>query len=169
MVTTPAPSSRRNIWIAIAVGAVLLVAIAVAGVVLGGIVFYARHVHTASIAEQAARDEFDRTLARFAGQTPLVEIQGERNIVLHRTPDAPRRPIAALRVLVYDAREGRRVSVDVPAWLLQFTSLGGRFRIASLDALSSQRVTLEDLERHGPGLILDAREPDGARVLVWTE
>ena len=165
----PDPSSRRKIWIGIAVGAVLLAVVIVVGVVLTGIVFYTRHVNTAYVAEKTAGDELDRTRARFEGQTALLEIQGEHDVVVHRTPDAPRRQIAAVHVLVYDAGQGRRVAVDVPGWMLQLSSVGGTFRIANVDALSDRRITLEDLERHGPGLIVDTRQPDGTRVLVWSE
>jgi hypothetical protein len=31
------------------------------------------------------------------------------------------------------------------------------------------RVTVEDLERHGPGLVLDHQSRHGGRVLAWTE
>jgi hypothetical protein len=30
-------------------------------------------------------------------------------------------------------------------------------------------VTADELERHGPGLILDLTTPSGERVLVWAE
>jgi len=31
------------------------------------------------------------------------------------------------------------------------------------------RLTLDDLERRGPGLILDQKDRHGSQVLVWTE
>jgi len=52
-------------------------------------------------------------------------------------------------------------------------SAGGRIRIANLDVLDDEtggKVTLEDLERHGPGLVLDVRRARGSQqVLLWTE
>jgi hypothetical protein len=31
------------------------------------------------------------------------------------------------------------------------------------------RITVEDLERYGPILILDQKDTDGSRVLVWSQ
>jgi hypothetical protein len=31
------------------------------------------------------------------------------------------------------------------------------------------KITVEDLERRGPGLILDHKEASGERVLVWAQ
>ena len=33
----------------------------------------------------------------------------------------------------------------------------------------SLNLTVEDLDRHGPGLLLDYTREEEARVLVWTE
>jgi len=35
--------------------------------------------------------------------------------------------------------------------------------------LESGDLTFEDIERHGPGLLLDVVDTRGAQVLVWAE
>ena len=35
--------------------------------------------------------------------------------------------------------------------------------------LAKLRLTVEDLERFGPTLILDQKDSDGARVLIWSQ
>jgi hypothetical protein len=35
--------------------------------------------------------------------------------------------------------------------------------------LEDLRLTVEDLERYGPTLIVDHKAPDGDRVLVWSK
>jgi len=35
--------------------------------------------------------------------------------------------------------------------------------------LEKLRLTVEDLERFGPTLILDHKDSDGARVLIWSQ
>jgi hypothetical protein len=42
-------------------------------------------------------------------------------------------------------------------------------RDTPLSADMSLNVTADELERHGPGLILDYTTPGGERVLVWAE
>ena len=75
----------------------------------------------------------------------------------------------------------------MPAELLKIVTLQGRLRVTSAGNPGSaiERITLEDLERFGPGLILDASGTDvgamiaadaalgtdtlGAHVLVWSD
>jgi hypothetical protein len=50
---------------------------------------------------------------------------------------------------------------------------GGRFSLLKDNGINFDsertRLTVEDLERHGAGLVLDHRNARGAQVLVWTE
>ena len=74
-----------------------------------------------------------------------------------------------MRVLVYDAHEGRLVHVDLPFWLLRLMPSGALGSFGGDFSFDSGRLTVEDLERHGPGLVLDARDSRDAQVLIWTE
>jgi hypothetical protein len=60
----------------------------------------------------------------------------------------------------------------MPFWLLRMTK-GQPIRISSNDDPGSDavklKITVEDLERRGPGLILDHKEASGERVLVWAQ
>jgi hypothetical protein len=76
-------------------------------------------------------------------------------------------------IVQYDARAGHISRIDLPGWFVRAVSAGGRIRIANLGFSGDgdedmQRLTLEDLERHGPGLVLDLSRR-GGRVLAWTE
>jgi len=179
MTTVAADNRRRNTWIAIGlviVGAGALFCLALVG---GGIFFYSRHVSHRTLDHRDALAEFENARKSLAGQTALVEIPevrewrredlGKTSVVVHRSPDAPRRPIRTLRILAYDKREARLTSVDVPGWLLQLTTVSGRVRLSSTGFFSSDQIMLEDLERHGPGLVLETTTNEGARVLVWSE
>jgi hypothetical protein len=64
------------------------------------------------------------------------------------------------------------VNLDLPIWLLRFHrrpnyvhwNWGGEdFAFENVD------LSVEDIERHGPGLILDFEDRYGERVLLWTE
>jgi hypothetical protein len=181
MSTTANPASRRRTWIIVAVSVLLACVLLFVAAIGTGIVLFRRHVHSQIATSDAASDQIARTRARFADQRPLVEIAEDDRVVLHRKPDAPKRPIAMLRILAYNEDDGRLVAVDVPNWLLRLMPSGGDsgFRLDGAEDFGGSglrlrldspedRLTLEDLERFGPGLILDVRR-HGGQVLVWTE
>ena len=74
-----------------------------------------------------------------------------------------------LHVMGWEADEGRILTVHLPFWLLRFAD-DGRFELdtARGDPFTID-LTVDDLERHGPGLIVDHERPGRARVLIWTE
>jgi hypothetical protein len=60
--------------------------------------------------------------------------------------------------------------MDIPFWLLRLKMRGTRFDFGGNNVdLAKLRITVEDLERYGPTLILDHKEPDGSRVLIWSQ
>jgi hypothetical protein len=143
-------------------------------VVVGGIgatVFFVRsRVYSEPARQEDASAQFERARARFAGTTPLIELASDDQPILHRPTAAARHDIHSLRALVYDPSKGTLAHMDIPAWLLRITSAGGRIRLANLGVLDDQeqRVTYDDLERQGPGVVLDFSRR-GRRILVWTE
>ncbi|HEY7289391.1 MAG TPA: hypothetical protein VH583_06095 [Vicinamibacterales bacterium] len=162
----------RKTWVQIAIAAVIVGVVVVVLFAGGTYLFLRSHVHSDVVRDDAAATEFSAARARFGGQTPLIELGSDGQPVLHRPADGPRRPVGALHALGYDASEGRLSRLDLPGWFVRAVSAGGRIRLANLgfadDGDDAQRLTLEDLERHGPGLVLDVKQPD-KRLLVWTE
>jgi len=63
--------------------------------------------------------------------------------------------------------------VTIPFWLLRLAPSGKKMSFLNDNGIDfdSDRVhlTLEDLERRGPGLVLDQANRRGSQVLVWTE
>jgi hypothetical protein len=75
-------------------------------------------------------------------------------------------------VIAYDNRAGKLVNVSIPFWLLRMMpSKNFSFLNDNGIDFDSERVhlKLEDLERRGPGLILDQADRRGSQVLVWSE
>jgi hypothetical protein len=161
----------RKTVIAVVVSVVLIIGVLAVGVVGGTAFFIYRHVNAQFTAEDSAETQFATQRAKFSGQQPLIELPLGDEPQVHRSPEKPRRDLQALHALVYDARARKLTHVDIPGWLLRMMSGGGRIRIANLEVFDDDRdrVTLEDLERHGPGLILDVRRGASSQVLVWTE
>ena len=175
-------ASKTPTWVWVVFGVMgffILLCIAVVG---GGIFMFRQHVHTEAVPKQTALQEFDRQRSRFAGQQPLVQVAKDQDndskVVVHRPSGTAQRhaDLQAIRVLTYDERNGRVVIVDVPIWLARWAlrnregSSRGRvsFGNGSVE-LESGDLTFEDIERHGPGLLLDAVDTRGAQVLVWAE
>jgi hypothetical protein len=171
--------------------------VAIAGAIVGGVLavvvigsvvmLLSHYVRKEDVGPDSAVREFERVRSRFASQLPLIEFRGFQDPTVRRTPSAPRHELVALHVLAYSPDDGKLTRADFPANVLRFMSAGGRLRLMNLDTFGDDRdrVTLEDLERHGPGLILDLG--DGAvgqllvgdailgtnsrssRLIVWTE
>ena len=92
---------------------------------------------------------------------------------MHRPTGASRKSeLQTMRVMVYDAHDGRIVHVDLPFWLLRLMPSGRMSEVSGAGSgfsFESGHITVDDLERHGPGLIMDARDNKNAQILIWTE
>ena len=164
-------AKAKKTLISVVVAVVVIVGMLAAAVVGGTFFFIYRHVNARITPQETAEQQFAAERARFAGQPPLIEMTLGEDPVVHRDPSRPRQELKSLHALAYDTRQGKLTHVDIPGWLLRMMSGGGRIRIANLEMFDDDRdrVTLEDLERHGPGLILDIHRGGNSQVLVWTE
>jgi hypothetical protein len=168
--------SSRKTWISVVIAAVIVVGILAAAAVGGTAFFIYRHVQTQFTPSENAGQRFDEARARFTGQQPLLEVRhnDDRPVVNHRALSGPPSTVKleVLRVLAYDGHAGKLVNVSIPFWLLRLAP-SNKFSFLSDNGIDfdAERVhlTLEDLERRGPGLILDQADRRGSQVLVWTE
>jgi uncharacterized protein YneF (UPF0154 family) len=168
--------TKRQTWVSVVIGIVIVVAILAISAVGGTAYFIRRHVSTQFTPEPNAAEQFAQTRARFAGQKPLIEIRSGDEAVLHRefaAGSSSTVKLSSLRVLAYDTRAQKLVHVSIPFWLLRLAPTTNRFSVLGDNGidLDSDRVhlTLDDLERRGPGLVLDQAERRGSQVIVWTE
>jgi uncharacterized membrane protein len=164
----------RWVWAVIIVVALFVIGIlAMAG---AGVYFVTRQVQITTAAPADADQRFAEARERFKDAKPLIELDRDGEVLRSRLEEAqdartgPTTSLDALHILAWDADDERIVDVAVPFWLLrlnrgpigQFDDAGG-LRRANL------RITAEDLERIGPALLVDHRDPEGGRVLVWTQ
>ena len=182
MTERPGHKRRRTAWI-VAAGA-LAVVVAITAV---GALFFMRYVKTEHANAAAAAGEFKAVRTQLAGQVPLLELRGAEAPVFHRDRRSDR-GIKALHALVYDPSEKSLRHFDVPVAALRVMSLGGYVRLLDfgLPGDARGRLTLADLEQHGPGLIVDAfgseiaplalgdaivggAKVSNAQLLMWTE
>ena len=168
-----AEPKKKRTWIVVVVG-ILISFFVLGAVMIGSAVFYVRrHISAQFVDTKAAADEFDRTRARFAGQEPLIELRGEHDAVVHRRRATTTTELRTLRIIAFDEHQGKLVRVNIPFWFLRMMP-GKRFNMKGEQGIDldtdRMHLTVDDLERAGPGLVIDGtgRHGDG-RVLVWTE
>jgi hypothetical protein len=168
--------SNRKTWVSVLIAAVIIVGVLAVSAVGGAAYFIYRHVHTQFVPTDNAARQFESARSRFAGQAALLELRkGDDEPVLHREVIPKVMPAAkldTLRVLAYDTRANKLVNVSIPMWLLRLAP-SNKFSFLNDNGidLDSDRIhlTLDDLERRGPGLLLDQTDRRGSQVLVWTE
>ncbi len=159
-------ADTKKTWISILIAVFIIAGLAAVGLIAGSAYWVSRHVSTQLTSTEGAKAEFDRERARFEGQQPLVEISGSENSpTVRRLPAVPGAepvPLQTLHARVYDPDEGKIVRVEIPFWLIRFGK-----SISFMPEMGS--VTMQDLERHGPGLIVNGRGEDGEQILVWID
>src|SRR6185503_1354411 len=162
--------NNRKTWISVLIASVIIVGILAAAAIGGTAFFIYRHVNTEFTRTENADQQFKEARARFAGQQPLIEIRKDDDEpVLHRealraAESSPK--LETLRVLAYDTHAEKLVRVSIPFWLLRLApSRHMTFLSDSGIDFDSDRVhiTLDDLERRGPGLILDQADRRGSQ------
>jgi hypothetical protein len=166
-------AAKVRTWVWVVVGILvfgILVLVAMAGI---GFYFFTQHFDTKSVSRAGATVEFEQAKAQFTNQKPLIELD-DRGRFLRSNPDRPprtdsRTPVN-LNVLAFDPNDERIVKVTIPFWLLKFKSHGTTvdFNGGRLD-LEDLKLTVDDLERMGPTLIVDLQTHTGERVLVWSQ
>ena len=160
--------TRRSTVLMIVIGVVLCVVIVGAGAAAW--FFFSAFESTASDDTTAAR-RFDDVRSRFAGQTPLLEIRGEEVVRTRTAPATTPRDLQRLQILTWNPEDERLAQITLPWWLLRLKE--GPIDVTSDAGSGVTRtrlsITVAELERHGPALLLDHAEPDGSKVIVWTE
>jgi hypothetical protein len=162
---------RTWLWIIGGVAATGLVAIvAVAG---AGIYFVSRHVDSEPSTGATALVAFERVTADFANRRALYELDPQERPQLTTSlatlPTSPTRS-TSLMIQAWDPERERIIRLSLPFWLLR---LGPDHMRVSKEAhgfdFHQLNLDIGELERIGPALVLDYRNQDGVRVLLWTK
>jgi hypothetical protein len=167
-----AMASRKTwVWVLVGVfGFGLLVLIVVAG---AGVYWVTRHISTERSTNVDAIRAFDSIRASFPDAKPLYAMDSNERPAMVRPlkelPTSAKKP-QNLRVLAWDPHEERLVKIALPFWVLrlkkskmEITGHEGAFDLEKLE------LDGEELERIGPTLVIDYRDGDGTRVLLWTQ
>jgi hypothetical protein len=127
---------------------------------------------------QVADAEFLQLRAHFAAQRPLLDMASREAV----PQTGSRRPPAGLHsfhTVIFDTRGRQRlVHMTVPYWFVRLFPLSqGKFKwLGQLTFLDDTefdpeaiRLTLDQIKKHGPGLLVDFRHPGGGQFIAWTE
>lgn len=157
-------------WVPVLFGvAVFLVFLAIgAGVV--GYSWLSEHMEIETVTAAGADEVFEEVHRRFASKAPLLQVKGRA--LSQRNPpaaDAPRTSLTTLHVVAWDEREAKLARIEVPFWLIRLKETPIQFGTyaTGLDRLRIS-LTAADLERYGPGIVLDV-DDGGERALLWVE
>lgn len=166
----PPPKKRTWIWVLLGVFSVLVV-LAIGGVIFS-VAFLRQSMSVTGMSATAADSEFDSVRAKFAGKQPLIQmVDGRPQYDADRaTASTSTTPLKTMHVMAWDDDEGQLVTFALPFWLLRLKS--GPIRLSAYSQGWDDRgvsFRVEDLERHGPGLLMDVNEPNEGRVLIWVE
>jgi hypothetical protein len=156
-------------WVKVTIGGVAAIAVVLA--VLGGTgaYFVLRHMDRRTGEEAEAVRAIEAVKARFGSRPPLVEIADPRkaDIRINRSGSASTARVDTLHVISWKREDRELTRADVPLWLMRFSTVN----IASQLGLAPEsfRLTVSDVERYGPGIVVDYTSPGAFRVLVWVE
>ena len=121
--------------------------------------------------ERAATASFDEIRRRFADMEPVFRMVGDGRAEVGREPPSPARgePLQQLQVLTWDPDDESLAKVTLPFWILRLKS--GPLDLSARVMIDHHHVdvTVEQIERYGPTLLIDHQGRGGDRLLVWTE
>jgi hypothetical protein len=164
-------AGKVKTWVWVVVGIVVCGILGVIAMAAAGLWFVRSHVDIRTTTVAAATEDFQAIRRRFAPQKPLIELD-EHGAFLRANTERPagtERP-QTLKIMAFDPRDEKVVRLEVPFWILRLKSGGGGFDIGRSNVdLARMRLTVEDLERYGPILIVDQTDNRGSRVLVWSQ
>ncbi len=166
-------ADRKGLWIALGACGFLVIA----GAAFVGLMIFVtvRHLEIRPATTASAEQEYNQLRDRFAGRPPLIEIDRDDpgKVRVHRPAEQQSSGnVTTLHIFAWDRRESKVVKLDLPFWLLRLKphSSFGQWRWNGEEMnLDNLQITVEDLERYGPGLVLDFEGHRGERVLIWSE
>jgi hypothetical protein len=164
--------AARRRWVIVLFGVAIFVVFVGIGVIIAVTAWFQQNLQVEQRSEQDAVVQFDEVRKKFGGRAPLLEMhEGRPRYTGERSKAAaPAATLDSLHVLVWDPDDGALSRFTLPFWLLRLKSDPIRFG-AYASGLDDDAVDLrpDDIEKYGPGIILDMASRSGDRVLLWAQ
>ena len=166
-----APKKKKT-WLWIVLGVFVFFGMIAVGGIIVAVSVFRNNMTVNETSEADAMQQFEAVRSRYPGQQPLIQlVDGRPQYVAERATQSPSATsLSSVHILAYDSDEGKVVTFSLPFWLLRMKS--GPIRISAYQQGWDDRgvsFRVEDIEKHGPGIIIDATRPNEGRVLVWAE
>ncbi len=156
-------------WVKATLGGVALIVVALVALAATGAFFVLRHMEKRAGSESEAVKAIDTVEARFGLRPPLIEILDpqEADIRINRPVKASASPVDTIHVISWKSETAELSRADIPLWLMRFSTVN----IASQLGIAPEkfRLTVSDVERYGPGIVVDYGSQGASRVLVWVD
>ena len=158
-------------WAPIVFGVCVFVVFLGICVAVVGFAWVREHLAVEAASATNAEAAFDEVRQRFTDKMPLLEMHGV-STPRRSAPaaDTPRTSLNTLHVLAWDADNEQLARFDVPFWLLRLKETPIRFGTyaSGLDELKIT-LTAAEIERYGPGIIVDISREGRDRALLWVD
>ncbi len=163
-------------WVWAVIIVIVLFVVGIIAMAGAGLYFVSKQMHVQTATPATAEREFEALREQLKGRQPLLEIDEDGDIVRNSIDEAlqtaPSNPpqLNALHVFVWDSNDEKLVRLEIPFWLMRLKK--GPISIMSETGHIRTRglvLTVDDLERLGPAVLIDHRDRRGTRVLAWTQ
>ena len=164
---------RRKRWVVPVVVAFLGFVVIMIG---GSTYFMSRWSRLTPADSFAAKSAFAEARSLAGGGTPYLTVSPSREVRVHRELEGPKPvPLQTLHLVAWDPGHERLLRIDFPFWFVRL-KMSRALNLGTFTSALAQdwqsldlKVAEDDLQRRGPGLILDIASADGALLLLWTE
>lgn len=156
-------------WAKITLGVFGVIAVVVAALAGTGAYFVFRHMETRAGGEADAMQAIEAVKARFGSRPPLVEIADPRraDIRINRPVESSAVHVDTIHIINWKSETREVARTEVPLWLMRFSTVNIASQLGIAPA--QFRLTVSDIERYGPGIIVDYGSAGEFRMLVWVE
>jgi hypothetical protein len=156
-------------WVKVTIGGVALLVLALGALAATSAYFVLRHMDKRTGAEPDAVQAIEAVKGRFGPRPPLIQIvdPARGDVRINRATDASATPVDTIHVLNWKSDTHELVRADLPLWLMRFSSVN----LASQLGIAPDRfrLTVADVQRYGPGIVVDYGSQGTSRVLVWVD
>jgi hypothetical protein len=158
---------RKWVKVSLVVVATFLVGFLVlAGI---GAFFVIRHLDQREATEADTLKVIEGIRKTYEGRPPLVEIINAQagDVRINRLVHPSGRKPTRFHILSWKAENGEWFRTEAPIWLLRFSALNVLSSIGLAPA--KYRLTAQDVERYGPGIVVDYGHAGVDHVLLWVD
>lgn len=164
--------AKVKTWVWVVIGIVVVGIVCLIALAAAGLWFARTHIQIQQASASTIAKEFDDVRAHFATQQPLIELDEFGRVVRtnENRPAAGPRP-EALHIMAFSPRDDKVVRMSIPFWLLRLKGPGGRIPLGNgpVFDVNSLSISVDDLERFGPTLIVDHVGRNSDHVLIWSQ